>query len=196
MTASPDRNRRADARRSRTAILDAAVQVLNARPGAGVAVIAAAAGVSRQTVYAHFPTRERLLSAVLDRLTAETVAEMDAADLDAGPAAEALLRLLDAGARTAGRYPVLMRQISELPADPHEDAERHTEIADRLRRIIRRGRQMGEFDDRLPVDWLVAAVIRLSHAASAERDAGRLPGAEADEVLRTSLLRLLGARGA
>ncbi|WP_262402027.1 TetR family transcriptional regulator [Actinomadura sp. CNU-125] len=70
----------------------------DARPDAGVAAVATAAGVTRQTVYAHFPTRDRLLSGVLDHLTAATVAEMDAADLDTGPAAEALLRLLDAGA--------------------------------------------------------------------------------------------------
>ncbi|MBE1530797.1 TetR/AcrR family transcriptional regulator [Actinomadura algeriensis] len=195
MTSSPARNRRADARRSRAAILDAAVRVLNARPDAGMGAVATAAGVTRQTVYAHFPTRERLLSGVLDHLTAATVAEMDAADLDTGPAAEALLRLLDAGARTAGRHPVLMRALAALPADPDGDAERHTEVADRLRRVVRRGRRTGEFDDRLPVDWLVAVIITLSHTASEERDAGRLSAAEADEALRTTLLRLLGADG-
>ena len=45
---------RADAERSIAAILDAAVQVLAARPDAGMGEIAKAAGVARQTVYAHF----------------------------------------------------------------------------------------------------------------------------------------------
>jgi AcrR family transcriptional regulator len=173
--------------------LDAAVQVLNSHPEASVEAIAADAGVTRQTVYAHFPSRERLLAAVLDRFTQETVAAMDAADLDTGPAADALLRLIDAGARTAGRYRGLLHQISALPVSPQEDQERHTPVGDRLKRIIQRGQRTGEFDDQLPSDWLVAVTIKLGHAASEERDAGRLTGEEADEVLRASLLRVLGA---
>ncbi|TDE56845.1 TetR/AcrR family transcriptional regulator [Nonomuraea mesophila] len=193
MSSSPARARRADARRSRAVILDAAIRLLNARPDASVDAIATAAGVTRQTVYAHFPSRQRLLAAVLDRLTEETVAEMDAAGLDTGPAADALLRLIDAGARTAGRYPVLMQVLSTLPVPAEEDQARHTAVADRLRRVIERGLRTGEFGHHLPVGWLVTATITLSHAASEERTAGRLPDEEADEALRISLLRLLGA---
>ncbi|MEV4801270.1 TetR/AcrR family transcriptional regulator [Nonomuraea sp. NPDC049421] len=191
MSSSPARARRADARRSRAAILDAAIKLLDARPDASVDAIATAAGVTRQTVYAHFPSRQRLLTAVLDRLTEEAVAEMDAADLDTGPAADALLRLIDAGARAAGRHTKLMQHLSTLPVPPDEDQTRHTPVGDRLRRIIERGRRTGEFDNHLPVDWLIAAVITLSHTAGEERTAGRLPAAEADEALRISLLRLL-----
>ncbi|GAA3133864.1 MULTISPECIES: TetR/AcrR family transcriptional regulator [Nonomuraea] len=191
MSSPPARARRADARRSRAAILDAAIKLLDARPDASVDAIATAAGVTRQTVYAHFPSRQRLLTAVLDRLTEEAVAEMDAADLDTGPAADALLRLIDAGARAAGRHTKLMQHLSTLPVPPDEDQTRHTPVADRLRRVIERGRQAGEFDNHLPVDWLIAAVITLSHTAGEERMAGRLPAAEADEALRISLLRLL-----
>ncbi|PLW65843.1 TetR family transcriptional regulator [Streptomyces sp. SCUT-3] len=193
MTSFPARNRRADARRSRTAILDAAARVLNADPDAGLEAIATAAGVTRQTVYAHFPSREQLLIAVVDRLTQEAVAAMDAAEPDAGPAADALLRLLDASAGTLRRFPVLLRKISSLPVGPQADHDRHTPVADRIKRVVQRGRQAGEFDDRLPLDWLVTATIRLAHAASEERDAGRLSGDEAEDALRTSLLRILGA---
>lgn len=193
MTSFPARNRRADARRSRTAILDAAARVLNADPDAGLEAIATAAGVTRQTVYAHFPSREQLLIAVVDRLTQEAVAAMDAAEPDAGPAADALLRLLDASAGTVRRFPVLLRKISSLPVGPRADHDRHTPVADRIKRVVQRGRQAGEFDDRLPLDWLVTATIKLAHAASEERDAGRLSGDEAEDALRTSLLRILGA---
>ncbi|MFE1782761.1 TetR/AcrR family transcriptional regulator [Streptomyces sp. NPDC059506] len=193
MNSLPARNRRADARRSRTAILDAAARVLNADPDAGLEAIATAAGVTRQTVYAHFPSREQLLIAVVDRLTQEAVAAMDAAEPDAGPAADALLRLLDASAGTVRRFPVLLRKISSLPVGPRADHDRHTPVADRIKRVVQRGRQAGEFDDRLPLDWLVTATIKLAHAASEERDAGRLSGDEAEDALRTSLLRILGA---
>lgn len=190
------RNRRADARRSRAAILDAATRVLDDDPDAGLEAVATAAGVTRQTVYAHFSSRERLLAAVVDRLTEETAAAIDAADLDAGPAADALLRLLDAAQRVAARHPGLVRKITSLPVSPPDDRERHEPVADRLKRVIRRGQDGGEFDDSLPPDWLATATVALAHAAGEEVTAGRLSDAEAATALRTSLLRVLGTRPA
>lgn len=58
--------------------------------------------------HAHFPARESLVNAVLDKLTDETLAAIDAADLDDGPAAAALIRFLDANWQTFERYPVLL----------------------------------------------------------------------------------------
>ncbi|WP_229375448.1 TetR/AcrR family transcriptional regulator [Streptomyces spirodelae] len=186
------RNRRADARRSRTSILDGAIQLLNDRPDASVEAIAAAAGVTRQTVYAHFPSREQLLTAVLDRLTERTVAAMAAADPDSGPPAEALLRVLDAAEQTAGAYPALVRLLGTLPMSPPDDAERHAPVTALLERVVRRGQASGAFDDRLPTDWLVTATIALAHAASEQAEGGRLSRRQARDVLRTSVLRLLG----
>lgn len=190
---TPARKRRADAERSRAAILDAAVQVLNTDPEASVEAIAAAAGVTRQTVYAHFPSREQLLAGVLDHLTDEAVAAMDAAEVDTGPAADALLRLIEAADRTSGRYPVLLRKLNSLPVSPRTDHERHAPVADRLKRIIQRGQESGEFDRLLSPDWLVAVTVKLGHTAAEEVEAGRMSGAEATKALRTSLLRVVRA---
>ncbi|MFE0106632.1 TetR/AcrR family transcriptional regulator [Streptomyces sp. NPDC059009] len=191
--ARPRPRRRADARRSRQSILDAAVQLLNAQPDASIEAIAAVAGVTRQTVYAHFPSREHLWAGALDRVTEDAVAAMDAARLDEGPAAEALLRLLDAGRRTAGRYPVLMRRAASLQVPPQTDRARHEAVTDRLRRIIQRGQDSEEFHDRLPLDWLVTVVVLLGHAAGDDAAAGRMTEDEAADALRVTLLRVLGA---
>ncbi|WP_419999891.1 TetR/AcrR family transcriptional regulator [Streptomyces boninensis] len=190
---SPARNLRADARRSRAAILDAATRILNSEPDAGLEAIATAAGVTRPTVYAHFPSREQLLLAVTERITEESAAVMDAAAASGGSAADSLLRLLDAAAQVAGRYPVLMQLISAHPVAPAADHDRHSPIADRFRRVIEQGRETGEFDARFPVDWLVAATIGLAHTAAGEQDGGRLSAAAARDALHGSLLRLLGA---
>ncbi|WP_020667515.1 TetR/AcrR family transcriptional regulator [Amycolatopsis nigrescens] len=193
MSPPPARNRRADARRSRSAILDAAIRLLNSQPEVSVEAIATAAGVTRQTVYAHFPSRDQLLAAALDQVTEETVAAMDAVELDSGPAADALLRLLDASGRLAGRYSVLLQHTSSLPVSKEDDHERHAPVADRLRKVIQRGQANGEFDDRLAPGWLVAVTISLAHTAGEEVDARRMSETEAAEALRTSLFRVFGA---
>lgn len=187
MTSSPAQQRRADAVRSRAAILDAAVRLLNADPDASVEAVAAEAGVTRQTVYAHFPSRRKLLAAALDHITDEAVAAMDAARLDEGPAAGALLRLLDAGSGTAGRYPVLLRQVES------SEGGDHTPVEERLRRVIARGQASGEFDAALPADWLVAVAITLGHAAALEVEAGRMSAEAARAALHISLLRASGS---
>ncbi|HEY5985230.1 MAG TPA: helix-turn-helix domain-containing protein, partial [Streptosporangiaceae bacterium] len=68
MTQSQARRRRqrSDARQSVAAVLDAAIRTLGERPGASMDEIARAAGVSRQTVYAHFPSRDTLIDAVIE----------------------------------------------------------------------------------------------------------------------------------
>jgi AcrR family transcriptional regulator len=90
-------NRRADALANRDALLRAA-RALYAERGRDVPIeeIAHAAGVGRATLYRHFPTRERLHIAVLDRFVEDV--ELVAAGLPAAPAAfftlfQAALRL-------------------------------------------------------------------------------------------------------
>jgi serine phosphatase RsbU (regulator of sigma subunit) len=59
--------RRSDALRNRQRILDAAERMFHRSPDATLADIAAAAGVSRSTLYRRFSNRDRLLAAVRDR---------------------------------------------------------------------------------------------------------------------------------
>ncbi|WP_019634444.1 TetR/AcrR family transcriptional regulator [Actinomadura atramentaria] len=194
MSTSGEHRRRADARRSRAAILAAAVRVLNTDPEAGMEAVAVAAQVTRQTVYAHFPSRRLLLAAVLDDVTRQAVAAMDAARPDEGPAAEALWRLLDASVRTAREHRLLLQAANAVPRTAPVEHELHAPVADRIARVIGRGRRNGEFDGGLSDAWLVTAVIALGHAAGEEVAAGRTTDEEAAGELRASLARLLGHR--
>ncbi|MEV0807225.1 TetR family transcriptional regulator [Micromonospora sp. NPDC050200] len=182
------RRMRAEGRRSVVAILDAAIRILGERrPHASMDEVASMAGVSRQTVYAHFPSRDALLGAVARRITAQVVAAMDAAHLDQGPAVEALLRLLDVNWRAFEQLPL-------LSTIPETDAvELHVPVFERLERLIRRGQRAGEFDPAVTPAWLIAATVALGHAAGNEVAAGRMSAAAAEAALRVSVLRVYGA---
>lgn len=189
------RSRRSDAERSVVAILDAARTVLGEHPDATIADIAAAAGVTRQTVYAHYSSRDALLAAVIDRATDDAAAAIDTARLDDGPAADALARFLDAGWSTLDRYPLLLNLPPEA-SNPQTDHDRHQPVVDRLHRLIRRGQDSGEFDRRLTPTWLLAATIALGHTAGELVADGTMSAEEALTTFKHSVLRLFGARTA
>ncbi len=186
------RRQRADARQSITAILRAAAEALNADPAASVEDIARTAGVTRQTVYAHFPSREALLAAVTERATAEVAAAFEASGLDEAPPRVALVRLLDTGWRVAARYPFLWHLPSVTPV---QDRDRHGPVLDRMLAIIERGQETGDFDRALPPGWLLAAALALGRAAEDEVKAERMTIDEASRALRQSYLRLFGIHG-
>ncbi len=77
----PGRPRGADPAVTREAVLDAAVELFGSRGyrGASLAEVAAAAGLSNAGLLHHFPSKEQLLIAVLQRRD-----EVDARDLDLG----------------------------------------------------------------------------------------------------------------
>lgn len=183
---------RVDAQRNLEAIVSTAVDVLADRPDASMTDIAAVAGVTRQTVYAHFPSRARLLEAVLERAVGDACARMDASGLDDGPADEVLGRLVHESWRELEKHARLLEAMQRelAPALVHE---RHAPVTRRLERLIRRGRREGAFSDDLPVAWLVAAYLGLVHAAGEAVASGRLRARDAEPALQASVRAVLGA---
>ncbi|UWE07298.1 TetR/AcrR family transcriptional regulator [Actinacidiphila bryophytorum] len=190
---TPPRRRRADARRSIDAILNAARTVVSERPDASMEEIAAAAGVTRQTVYAHFPSRDALLAALVESAAAEYSALLDEAGLDTAPPAEALVRFLSAGWRFVDRYPLVLNATANLIPRPEPDP--HDVVPPRLERLIARGQQEGDFDPQTPASWLTAAVFGLQHTAAEQVASGRLAAEEAEVLCRDSALRLCRGAG-
>lgn len=154
--------------------------------------IAAAAGVSRQTVYAHYPSREALLRAMTRRVTAEVAGELGRLDLDQGSATDALMRWLDASWAMLARYPVLL--TSAVVADGGDELDAHRPIAGGLARVLERGRRHREFDRTMPTAWYVAAIIALGHAAGQEVAAGRMTVERAGAAFRESAVRVCRTR--
>jgi AcrR family transcriptional regulator len=186
-----DELRRQVAERNQAAILDATLVHLERDPRASLVEIAKAAGVSRPTLYAHFPTREDLVAAAVRRALDETQREIAAADLDRGTATEALDRLIGAGWRSLGRRLEIARLAFDVLAGERL-REVHQEALEPFRRLILRGQRAGELRDDQPVDWMVTVLYSLLHGAAMEVIAGRLEEGAAAELIRGSALAAFG----
>jgi len=186
----PVRKRRGDAERNVERILDAAVDLLGQGGSPSIGEVARAAGVARQTVYAHFPHREALMAAVVDLLSRTTTEVLASLDLREGGALAALDRWVAAAWDVIDRYPALLNPDLAAAAGPDAD---HAPIVASLRPLLRRGQRAGEITRELEVDWLVDAVIALGHLAGQQVSSGQRTPAEAGAAFRASARRLCSA---
>jgi AcrR family transcriptional regulator len=174
--------RRATAPRTAGAILDAAVALLDGGPRPTMAAIAAGAGVSRPTLYAHYATIEAVMEAVVERTAAEVLAAVDAARPEKGPPADALERLLAVALDRLGRWDGLARGATErLGADAERRAREP--LAERVTALVARGRGQGAFRADVPAEWLVSMFPALVRGADEHARAHGLDRAEALELL-------------
>jgi AcrR family transcriptional regulator len=178
--------RRADAQRSINRILDATLAALASDPEASMAEIARRAGVVRATVYAHFPTRENLIEAVTRRAISDVTEAITAAEPARGDPVEALRRVVAAAWRSLGRFHALVEVNSRLPhADLHA---MHQPVLAVLVPLIERGQRGGSFRTDVTIAWHLSMLLALIHAASGELTAERMPEAEVEAALVTTVL--------
>jgi TetR/AcrR family transcriptional regulator, mexCD-oprJ operon repressor len=183
-------HRRATAERNVQAILDAAEDLLDRRGQPSVSAVAIEAGVSRVTVYAHFPTSEALLEAVVQRAVGRSTVALDEARPDSGPAPEALDRVLAAGWQELDRYgAVAVAAATEL--SPDALTRTHESAHERVRELVERGQADGTFRTDLPAGWLVASCFALVHACAGEVRAGRIGPDRGLDVLTTTVRSLV-----
>jgi TetR/AcrR family transcriptional regulator, mexCD-oprJ operon repressor len=188
-----DALRRDVAHRNEAAILDAALAHLERDPKASLVEIAKAAGVSRPTLYAHFPTREDLIEAAVRRALDQTLRDLAAAEVDSDSAVEALGRLITAGWRGLARNLAIARlALDGLPSERLRQA--HAAALEPVRELIDRGRRTGEFRDDQPTEWMVTMLYALLHAAADEVARGRLDEQSAPRLVHTSALAALQPR--
>ncbi|WP_213454830.1 TetR/AcrR family transcriptional regulator [Rhizomonospora bruguierae] len=185
-----DGPRRADARRSIAAILDAALAALGRGPEINMAEIARAAGVGRVTLYGHFPSREALVDAVVAHAIARAAEALDQVDIDTGPAPAALSRLATTSWRILDQHRQLMA-AGQRHLGAARMREHHDRVMDRVRKLIGRGQADGDIRTDLPTDWLITAFYALLHAAAEDVNAGRLDPARTGDVLAATITAAL-----
>jgi TetR/AcrR family transcriptional repressor of mexCD-oprJ operon len=179
--------RRADAERSIAAIINAALEALADDPDVSMAEIARRAGVVRATIYMHFPTREALLDAVMEHSVGLVAEETRNAEPDRGEPREALERVILATWQQLSKFhSVLGINISRLSAK--ELRRRHLPVTTQIVPLLDRGQAEGVFRSDVSADWLIAVIRAIVHVASTELQAGRLPEAEVEQAMLTTVL--------
>jgi AcrR family transcriptional regulator len=184
---------RADTNRRR--ILDVALAELLRDPDASMDQIARAAGVVRRTVYGHFPSREALVSTLVDdALEAVAAAHAEAREGVADPA-EAVARSVLKVWEIADRYRLLvalaqrtvtMQGIRERLAPVRADAER----------LLQRGLDEGVFTSPLPAPALAYVHEQLLFALMEAVNDGLLAPREAGRSAAVTLLTASGVPAA
>jgi AcrR family transcriptional regulator len=180
--------RRAVGDRNRGAILEAAVQVMGAQPEAGIAEVAAAAGVGRATVYRHFPSREELIEALRLHAGEEARQRFAAARVDEGDPVAALERMVAAMLALGDRYRVI------FPQDRQPSPRRSELLLAPLTRVIARAQAEGAIDPAVAPSWVIAALRALLRSAVGEIEARRLSREAAPELVVRTLVRGVGCR--
>jgi len=187
-------HQRAIAERNVEAILDAVEELLERRAQASISAVAAQAGVSRVTVYAHFRTWEALLEAAVERAVRQTMTALEAAEPGTGPPVQALERMLAAAWRHLARYGAMAQAVAEQ-LSPEAVTRTHQAAHQTIGALVERGRADGSFRTDLPAGWLVTACIALIHACAEEVRAGRIGEGDAVPVLTATVRDLFTGTG-
>ncbi|MFI5615754.1 TetR/AcrR family transcriptional regulator [Amycolatopsis sp. NPDC051903] len=139
--AEPGRPMRADAVRTRKALVAAAAEVF-AESGvdATVAEIATRAGIGKGTVFRHFPTKDDLLAAIVAAAVDELVAEADRL----APRDDALPAFMRFSADLYARNRAVVEALDRAGADRHPKVQAEVErLVAAAERLTERARDAG-----------------------------------------------------
>jgi TetR/AcrR family transcriptional regulator, mexCD-oprJ operon repressor len=185
------RKRRADAERSITSIITAALESLAVDPEVSMAEIARRAGVVRATVYTHFPTRESLLDAVMEYAVGQVAQSASGADPTQGEPEEALARVLRASWHKLSDFHTLLA-INTSRLSAKELHRRHQPVMTLFVPLIERGQAKGVFRSDLPVAWHLAMIRAIAHAASTEVRSGRIDESSVEDAMIATVMNAVG----
>lgn len=185
--------RRADAERNRESVIDHATRLLCDDPAIGMVEIASASGIGRATLYRHFPTRDALIVAIIDRALAEAEHAIEASRLKEGTASEALLRLVSAVIEIGDRYRFLMIQTTEETSAGQRRVPQREHFSAAVDALFKRGQDSGEFSPLLSPSWMTTIVGGLVVTVVHEVVIGNLDKAQARTIVAHAVLHGVSA---
>lgn len=188
LEASPATTQRSDARRNREAVIDAAIELLNRRPDASMAEIAAASGLARTTVYRHFPNREDLLVALFGRVIEDSRVLTIAVTREATSAKDLLRKLAPRMIELGLRYRFLhsYRNVGQPTLDESKQVP-----DDPVRVYLEAAQERGEVRPELPSQWIASTIQALAIAALDDLYAGFTDEETASHLLGETLVAAL-----
>ncbi|MFI9243059.1 TetR/AcrR family transcriptional regulator [Streptomyces sp. NPDC053086] len=180
---------RADANRRR--ILDVALAELLRDPDVSMDQIARAAGVVRRTVYGHFPSREALISTLVDEAVA-ALADADArARAGVTDPAESVARSVLAVWEIADRYRLLVA-LAQRTVTVQGIRERLAPLREAKVRVLQRGLDEGVFTSPLPAPALAYVHEQMLFAVTEAVNDGLLTAHEAGRSATVTVLTAAG----
>lgn len=180
---------RADANRRR--ILDVALAELLRDPDASMDQIARAAGVVRRTVYGHFPSREALMSTLVDGAVEAVAAAHAAGRKGIEDPAQALAASILTVWEVADRYRILVA-LAQRSVTMQGIRERLAPVRESFEELLRRGLEEGVFASPLPAPALAYVQEQLVFAVMEAVNDGLLA---AEEAGRSAAITVLTAAG-
>ncbi|NUP47872.1 MAG: TetR/AcrR family transcriptional regulator [Catenulispora sp.] len=170
-------------------LLDVVAEVLVAQPGASLAEVAEAAGISRTTLHKHYATREELVRAVGVRVT--DIWEQAVERVAKEPGTEAGLRQLLAAMIESGPQLTFLWRNPALDAD-EELTRRYIDVERRCLAVLDRARSRGLLAASATNWWLLQTMYSLVYTAAEAIEAGKLAPLDAPDLVLSTLLHGLG----
>jgi AcrR family transcriptional regulator len=168
LVASGDRPLRADARRNREKVLEAAREVFSDQGReAQMDDVARRAGVGVGTVYRHFPTKEALIEALMVAAFEAIAAEAEAA-LEVEDPWEAFTSVLWRGAEIMAGDRALSEVFASIPGATEAVVPTVAGLTDTVSELIRRAQAAGALREDLLVDDIPMVMCGIGSATKKE----------------------------
>jgi AcrR family transcriptional regulator len=132
----------------------AAAACLAVDPSAPLTTIAAAAGVSRVTLYSHFASRQELLDATVRSVVGKVDDLLQREPFESLSPLEALERMIRLSWQVVAEYQTFVVSVSRQHGDL---VERYDHVVnDQVRTLLERARRAGSVRTDQPIEWQVA----------------------------------------
>lgn len=147
---------------SKDALMDAGFEVLSRNPGANLADIANAAGVSRATLHRYFPSRDAFIAELAQQAVKEIDQACEHACTDLHSAADMLKSIFCALVPLGDRYGFLSYEALSAESSLHQEFSRQDKETEEL---VAAAKKEGVFDAAVPDSWIAQAYDHMLYAA-------------------------------